>query len=146
MANDCWDRIYDEDSGAHYFQHKSTFETTWDTPAGYVLAETADKVEITPAPESATAVPQEGKTAGNNAGTEKVESTVHSLPDTATDPSAALQEKVDESPNEAPGLGESTNDKWDRIYDEDSAAYYFQHKETFETTWDIPEGYVLLVE
>merc|ERR1711871_453395 len=26
-ANDCWDRIYDEDSGAHYFQHKTTFET-----------------------------------------------------------------------------------------------------------------------
>jgi GAF domain-containing protein len=39
--------------------------------------------------------------------------------------------------------GKSVNDTWDRVYDNGSDAYYFQHKETFETTWETPPGFII---
>jgi hypothetical protein len=37
-VNDTWDRVYDNGSDAYYFQHKETFETTWETPPGFIIS------------------------------------------------------------------------------------------------------------
>ena len=56
--------------------------------------------------------------------------------------------KADSVPNKEkakvpcePDIVKSANDKWERIYDNGSDAYYYQHKETFETTWETPQGF-----
>eukprot|EP00943_MAST-04B_sp_MAST-4B-sp1_P001922 g1922.t1 len=92
--NDLWDRILDEDSGAYYYQHKETFETSWDVPVGYVLDETA------------------------------------------------ISAPVSESIEQKEGQDNTTSNLWEKVLDEESGSYYYQHKETFETTWEVPNGYI----
>ena len=36
----------------------------------------------------------------------------------------------------------SVNNMWDKILDEESGAYYYQNKETLETSWEAPAGYL----
>ena len=36
----------------------------------------------------------------------------------------------------------SVNNMWDKILDEESGAYYYQNKETLETSWEPPIGYL----
>ena len=36
----------------------------------------------------------------------------------------------------------SRNNVWDKILDEESGAYYYQNKETLETSWEAPAGYL----
>ena len=177
-ANEEWDRIYDEGSAAHYFQHKTSLETTWDVPEGYVLpaAEGGEAVAVAAQEEADLSMDLEAK----------IQYAIeHGLPDEPVDtveasaegepaavtaeapvegkPAALLshqdesfyyqgskeEEQVwDGAPPAAEvdaGVGEggSANEVWDRIYDEGSAGYYFQHKETFETTWEVPDGFVV---